>query len=137
MRKYREPGMRRVRLVLWFLFNRTPLELPIDESAERAAAKHCKMSWDLYLAYRARYPELWAHRANRREEAKRMGSFPQMPVQFLRYRKITAPARSSMRKPRPRFTEWAGRKLLASREYKRPWLRQRIQDRLFARLLGM
>jgi hypothetical protein len=72
-------GMRRVRLLLWQLFNRTPLDIDIEEWVERAAARHCRLTWEQYLAYKAKYPELWQQAEARRLIAKARGRFAAQP----------------------------------------------------------
>lgn len=129
-------GMRRVRLLLWQLFNRTPLEIEIEEWVERAAARHCRLTWEQYLAYKAKYPELWQQAEARRLIAKARGRFAAQPPQLRRYRKQLAKQKRVFRKARPRFNEWASKKLVRARQYKRTWLRQRVTDRLYTRLLG-
>jgi len=136
MSNYRDPGMRRVRLLLWRLYYRTPLEREIGEAEERIAAVHCRLPWDDYTTLKARHIDLWKDYADRRAQAKKAGGFRPMPPQFRRYRDRVAAARAKMRRARPRLSEWAAKKLLAQRRFKRVWLRHRVLDRLLARMTG-
>src|SRR5215813_5804166 len=56
--RWAEPGMRRVRLLLWHLFQRTPLREEIGLLHEFAAARHCGIAWEDYSALKARHPDL-------------------------------------------------------------------------------
>ena len=131
------PGMRRIKLLCWALFNKTPLDQPIDEPAERAAAKRVRMSWETFCRLKTEHPEVWRRYNARRKRAKMEGGFKPQPWQLRFQRHIKAPARAKIRKKRPRFNEWAARKLVRSREYKSQWRRKLVIDRLFNRLIGM
>lgn len=130
------PGMRRLKLLLWALYNRTPLDRPINEVAEREAARRVRMAWDTYCRHKAAHPELWAHFAALRERARANGGFRPQPAHLRRHRNGEAVRRARMRKDRPRFAEWAARKLLKARDYRSPHKRHRVLNRLTARLLG-
>jgi len=134
---YTAPGMRRVRLLLWKLYNGTPLRVGIDEEVERTVASACKLDWATYCRLKQTYSDLWQKAAAKRERAQAVGHFPQQPWQLRRYRKVLAPARATVRKERPRFAEWAAKKLARSRRYKQEWRRREVVDRLFARLIGL
>ncbi len=136
MNKFRLPGMRRVRLLLWQLYYRTPLSIDIDEGIERKVAGHCKLGWEDYLKLKTEHPELWQRAVEKRGKAKLAGSFPPQPWQLQVYRKLHAKRKKLLSKERPRFFEWAGKKLIASRKYKRQWLRKKVLNRVEARLLG-
>ncbi len=84
---------RRVRLLLWRLFNKTPLDQPIDEQAEQIAAKAVKMDWATYKRLKAQHPELWAKAEAKRAKAVATGSFPPYPPQLARARQVTLPAK--------------------------------------------
>ncbi len=124
------PGMRRVRLLLWHLFRKTPLHLPIDEAAEQTAAAHCKMNWDDYLRIKREHRELWWRSARKRIEAIRRGSWPEQPAQLRRARKVLAPRRALWKRPRHKFGEWAAKALLRQRSYTQDWRRQQVLDQL-------
>jgi hypothetical protein len=130
------PG-RRIGLLLWNIFNRTPLDREIDEQAERDGAAHCKMSWPDYLALKAGHPDLWQKAARKRSEAKARGYFLPQPWQLMYHRKINAPARAKRCRNRPRFAEWAAKKLLRQRTYKQAWRRGKVLDRLMTRVMGL
>lgn len=130
------PGMRRVRLLVWALYYRTPLDIEIGEWVERGAARRCKLTWEQYCELKRNHPEEWQRAEARRKVAKANGGFAPQPPQFQVYRKLIAKQKRLLRKPRPRFTEWAGKKLVRARGYKRKWLRERVTDRLFHRLVG-
>src|SRR5438093_806859 len=74
-------GMRRVRLLVWFLFRQTPLIVEVAEWVERGAARHCKLSWEEYCELKAACPELWRRGAEKRERAKLCG-WPKQPPQL-------------------------------------------------------
>lgn len=88
--RFNDPGMRRVRLLLWRLYYKTPLDQVIDEAAEREAARTCKLSWEQYGELKAKYPDQWAKWEAKRAKAVREGGFPPQPPQFRRYRKVDA-----------------------------------------------
>lgn len=133
---YHAPGMRRLRLVLWTIYNRTPLDQAIDEQTERAGAAKCKLSWPEYLVLKAAHPDLWLRAVEKRKRAVALGRFPAQPWQLREYRKTEAPRKALHRKERPRFVEWAGKKIIRERRFKYPGLRRRVVDRLFLRLIG-
>lgn len=135
--KWRDPGMRRVRLLLWKLFNRTPLDVPIEEWVERDVTRRCRLPWQEYLNLKQAHPDLWRQAAERREAAKRNGGFPPQPPQLAFSRKFIAKSKAKWRKSRPRFNAWAARQLARERGYKQAWRRRRVVDRLFLRLLGL
>jgi len=128
--------MRRVRLCFWHLFRHTPLNQPINQAAERAAAQHCKVAWELYLDWKREHRELWWRGAAKRLRAEKCGRFPPQPWQLRQWRKGEGARLGKMRRERPRFVAWAGKKLLRQRCYKRVALRHRVLDRLAARLMG-
>jgi hypothetical protein len=134
---YHAPGMRRVRLLLWKLFCKTPLKIDIEEWVERGAARHCKITWDDYCRLKAAHPDLWQRWADKRAKAKAVGHFPKQPWQLRAYRLREAPRRAKVRKPRPRFTEWAAKKLMRQRTYKSAWRRNLVLDRLMLRVIGL
>jgi hypothetical protein len=136
-RAYRAPGMRRVRLLVWKLYYQTPLKIKIAEWVERGAARHCKMSWEEYCRLKAAHPDLWQRWAEKRKRAVAVGHFPPQPWQLRKHRMLQAPMKAKIRKPRHRFYEWAGKKLVRQRGYKYPGLRKRVVDRLFLRLIGL
>jgi hypothetical protein len=136
-RAYHAPGMRRVRLVLWMIYNRTPLHQVIDEQAERAGAVKCKLAWPDYLALKAAHPDLWLRAAGKRAKAQSAGRFPPQPHQLWRWRTIHAGPRAKRRRERPLLTEWAARKLLRQRTYKATWKRHMVLNRLILRMLGL
>ncbi|MBL9169736.1 MAG: hypothetical protein JNN07_18490 [Verrucomicrobiales bacterium] len=82
---------RRVRLLLWRLFNKTPLALPIDTKAEQDAARAVRMDWETYERLKAQHPELWAKAEAKRTKAVATGSFPPYPPQLARARQVTLP----------------------------------------------
>jgi hypothetical protein len=133
---YHAPGMRHLRLVLWTIYNRTPLDQDIDGQTEQAGAAKCKLPWRDYLALKAAHPDLWLRAAEKRQRAVVVGHFPPQPWQLREYRKTEAPMKAIHRRPRPRFYEWAGKKLVRQRRFKYPGLRRRVVDRLFLRLIG-
>ena len=136
-REYHAPGMRRVRLLLWKLYCKTPLEIDITECVERGAARQCKMTWEEYCRLKAAHPDLWQRHAEKRAKAKVDGRFPPQPWQLRAHRLVEAPRRAKIRRPRPRFNEWAAKKLMRQRGYKHIGLRNRVLDRLIARLVGL
>jgi len=129
--KWRDPGMRRVRLCFWHLFRNTPLKHIIDESAERAAAAHCKVSWEHYLAWKRDHAELWGRCAAKRVRAIRRGAWPEQPWQLRAARVHLVPQRAKRRKERPRFVEWGFGQLQRQRGYKQAWRRHQLLDRIF------
>jgi hypothetical protein len=129
--------MRRVRLLLWKLYCKTPLEIDITEREERGAARQCNMTWEEYCRLKAAHPDIWQRHAEKRAKAKVAGCFPPQPWQLRAHRLVEAPRRAKIRRPRPRFNQWATRKLMRQRGYKRAGLRNRVLDRLIARLVGM
>jgi hypothetical protein len=88
--RWRAPGMRQLRLLVWSLYRQTPLNQPINRNAERRAATKCKLTWEKYLMLRAKHSDLWQRWALKREKAKTHG-WPPQPEQLRRYRKIKAP----------------------------------------------
>ena len=128
---------RRVRLLLWKLFYGTPLTAVIDETVERDVARHCKVAWADYCRLKATFPELWQRGAVKRAAAQKAGGVPLQPRHLLYWRKCVAKRRALARKERPRFTQWAAKKLIRQRGYKRAWLRNQVLDRLMDRLLGL
>jgi hypothetical protein len=88
--RWRAPGMRQLRLLVWKLYRGTSLDQPIDRNAEEQAATKCKLSWDDYLTLKVRHPDLWQRWALKREKAKTHG-WPPQPEQLRRYRKSKAP----------------------------------------------
>ncbi len=135
--KWRDPGMKRVRLLLWRLFVRTPLKVEIGEWVERGAARHCGLSWPEYCQMREQHADLWRRYAEKRAQAKADGGWRPQPPQLAYWRYIKAKQEAHWRKPRPRFTEWAMRKLLRQRGYKQAWRRNRVVDRISVRFLGL
>jgi hypothetical protein len=123
------PGMRRVRLLVWALFCQTPMDIEIGEEEERQAARRCKLSWEEYCALKATHPGVWQRGAEKRERAKVSG-WPAQPPGLRRARKVEAPRRAFQRKERPRWQEWAARRLMVQRGYKRTWHRHQVLDRL-------
>jgi division protein CdvB (Snf7/Vps24/ESCRT-III family) len=85
--------MRRVRLLLWQLFNKTPLNLEIDEVAERAAAHAVRLAWEDYERLKAENLECWDKASKRRQLAKASGGFPAQPSRLKDYRTRTASVR--------------------------------------------
>ena len=75
---------------MWRLYRRTPLDQPINTTAEQQAAARCKISWKQYLRLKSQHPKLWAKWAVKREQA-RIHGWPSQPPQLRRYRKNTAP----------------------------------------------
>ena len=137
---WQAPGMRRIKLLCWALFNKTPLDQPIDEAAERAAAKRVKMRWERYLELKAAHPEVWRYYTDRRKRAQAEGGFKPQPVQFLRQRKVEAPrkARMARRGQSETYGEWLHREY---RRYARMKLgssrKARLGNMLLARMLGL
>jgi len=134
--KFTQPGMRRVRMLLWKLYYQTPLDVQIEECVERGVSEKCKLTWEEYCALKAGHPDLWQRAIEKRALAVKNGRFPPQPPQLRRYRKVEAAKKKVMQRERPRFVEWAGRKMIKARHYKRTWLRQRVTDRILSRLLG-
>jgi hypothetical protein len=131
-------GLRRVRLCFWHLFRRTPLKALIDTTAERAAAEHCKVPWPLYVEWKRTHKAMWWREAAKRVRAIERGKWPEQPWQLRRWRKVEAARMGRLRRrERPRFVEWAWKRQIRLRSYKRVWLRHRELDRLFLRTLGM
>ncbi len=128
--------MRRVRLLLWHLFRRTPLEKAIDETIERSSAAHCKLEWTEYLRLKTEHAELWERAALKRQWAARHG-WPEQPWWLKDWRLRQAPRLARMKHERPRFTEWAARKYLRARNYKQQWLKDMVHDRIMTRMCGM
>ncbi len=124
-------------MLLWQLFNQTPLGIDIQEWVERDAARRCKVGWDEYRRLKAAYPDFWQRGAEKRAKAKLTGGFPPQPWQLRLYRHTEAKQRAVFRKDRPRFTEWAMKKLLRQRTYKRPWRRNMVLNRLIMRMMGV
>ena len=129
--------MRRLRLLLWKLYQATPLTVRIEESVERDVARRCKMPWEDYLRLKTAYPCLWERYALKREKALAVGHFPRQPAQLRRWRKVGAKHRAVITRERPRFTEWALKKLMRQRKYKYKGLRERVLNRLMLRLIGL
>jgi hypothetical protein len=125
-----------VKLLVWKLFYGTPLKVPIEEWVERGVARQCRFTWAEYCDLKQRYPELWQRWAEKRAKAQLAGRFPRQPPALRFYRKHEAKRRAHWRKERPRFHEWAGKKLLRQRTYKSKWKRHRVLDRLIVRLAG-
>ncbi|MBM3846791.1 MAG: hypothetical protein FJ405_10985 [Verrucomicrobia bacterium] len=84
--KYRTPGMRRTRLLVWEIFNRTPLHAQVTLDLELSAARHCKLSPEQYFNLKAQHPRLWANATIRRQRAVEAGQFPPQPAQLKRWR---------------------------------------------------
>jgi hypothetical protein len=135
--EYHASGMRRTRLLLWAIYNRTPLDQVIDDQVERDGAARCKLAWPEYLSLKAAHPDLWLKATEKRQRAVALGRFPPQPWQLREHRSLYAPRRAKVRSERPRFTEWAAKKLIRERSYKRPGLRRRVVDRLFLRVIGL
>ncbi|MFN0017412.1 MAG: hypothetical protein ACKVP0_04075 [Pirellulaceae bacterium] len=134
--KQKDPGMRRVRLIIWALYHQTPLDVEIQEWVERGVASRCKLSWEQYCEMKRIHAEMWIAGAERRRKAKVAGGFPPQPWQLRLHRKKMAKLKRRLKKPRPRLIEWAGKKLMRARGYKRRWLRERVTDRLLMRMAG-
>jgi hypothetical protein len=93
---YHAPGMRRVRLLLWKLFCRTPLDIEIQEWVERGVARQCKLTWAEYSRLKAAHPDLWQRWAEKRSKAKAEGGFPEQPWQLRLHRLREAPRRAKL-----------------------------------------
>jgi hypothetical protein len=127
---FNSPGMRRVRLMFWHLFRKTPLRRRIDEAAERLAAEHCGMSWEEYQTIKREQWALWWRSAAKRERARRTGRWPNQPLQLRRHRKVTAPGRARLTKDKPRFSEWAFRELERCQRCEDTGRKERILNRV-------
>jgi hypothetical protein len=84
-----------VRLLLWRLFNQTPLGRPIGLLDVASALVSCKMSETEYLALKERYPHLWERAARNRALAEARGAFPPQPAHLRRWRKESATVRAN------------------------------------------
>jgi len=133
--KWHAPGMKRVRLMAWLLFYRTPLNIPIEEWVERGVARRCRFSWEEYCALKQAHPEIWERYAMKREEAVKRGHFAPQPPHLRRWRREGAKRRAALKKARPRFSEWAAKQLLRQRSYKQQWRRHLVLNHLLIRLL--
>ncbi len=102
VRDYERAGMRRVRLLVWWLFHKVPLDQAINTTAERLAAQRCKLTWRAYLKLKRLHPQVWERETAKRQGAIEAGGWPEQPVQLWRVRHLTNPGRAKERRSRQR-----------------------------------
>ena len=137
---WQAPGMRRVKLVTWWLFyKQVPLDREIIEEDEKAAAKHCHMAWDTYRRLKAEHAAVWRYYAARRKRAQAQGGFKPQPRQFRRQRKVDAPrkARMERRGRSARHLTWLYQEYARYARMKPwAWQKERLGNKLLAQIMG-
>ena len=88
-RRWDDPGMHRVRLLVWKLYRGTLLNRPIDQNPEMDAAAAMGSTWDQYLEFPRKHPGLSTKAAAKRELAK-VSEWRLQSAQLRRHRKQTA-----------------------------------------------
>lgn len=133
-------GMKRVKLVTWYLFyKQAPLSRPITEEDERAAAKHCHMSLETYNRLKSEHAALWEHYQQRRERAFREGGFKPQPQHLKEHRKVEAPRRRRLkrRNKSQRFSDWLEQAYLRYCRMEDGRKKDALGDRLLGKIVGM
>jgi hypothetical protein len=113
--------MRRVRLLVWKLYYRTPLGVRITEDIERSVATACNVSWFDYCVLKSFHAELWQRYALKRHRAEEIGYFPTQPKQLATWRNKGAKEKAAAKKDRRRMLRWASREMEKSSHYKQNW----------------